>query len=57
MLAIHTVYLNRWLRSDMKDRAYFYVFKFYEKVMEVGGLNESDDYSYWPDGMCLYGTC
>ena len=23
---------------DMKDRAYFYVFKFYEKVMEVGGL-------------------
>lgn len=24
--------------SDMKDRAYFYVFKFYEKVIEVGGL-------------------
>ena len=23
---------------DMKDRAYFYVFKFYEKVIEVGGL-------------------
>ena len=39
----------------MKDRAYFYVFKFYEKVMEVGGLNESDDYSYWPDGMYFYG--
>ena len=29
---------TRWLHSDMKDRAYFYVFKFYEKVMEVGGL-------------------
>ena len=32
------VYLNHWLHSDMKDRAYFYVFKFYEKVIEVGGL-------------------
>ena len=29
---------QRWLHSDMKDRAYFYVFKFYEKVIEVGGL-------------------
>ncbi|MBR6587648.1 MAG: hypothetical protein IKK82_09520, partial [Kiritimatiellae bacterium] len=29
---------TRWLHSDMKDRAYFYVFKFYEKVIEVGGL-------------------
>ena len=38
MLAIITVHPNRWLYSDMKDRAYFYVFKFYEKVMEVGGL-------------------
>ena len=38
MLAIHTVYLNRWLRSDMKDRAYFYVFKYYQKVKEKGGM-------------------
>ncbi len=29
---------QRWLHSDMKDRAYFYVFKFYEQVIEVGGL-------------------
>ena len=29
---------QRWLHSDMTDRAYFYVFKFYEKVIEVGGL-------------------
>ena len=29
---------TRWLHSDMKDRAYFYVFKFYEKVIEVGDL-------------------
>ena len=29
---------NRWLHSDIKDMAYFYVFKFFEKVKETGGL-------------------
>ena len=33
-----SIWEQRWLHSDMKDRAYFYVFKFYEKVMNVGGL-------------------
>ena len=32
MLAIHTVYLNRWLHSDMKDVSFFFNFKFYQKV-------------------------
>ena len=29
---------TRWLHSDMKDMAYFYVFKFFEKVKEEGAL-------------------
>ena len=29
---------NRWLHSDMKNMAYFYVFKFFEKVKEEGAL-------------------
>ena len=29
---------NRWLHSDMKNMAYFYVFKFFEKVKEEGEL-------------------
>ena len=29
---------ERWLHSDMKDMAYFYVFKLYEKITEVGDL-------------------
>lgn len=29
---------SRWLHSDMKDMAYFYVFKLFEKFNEVGGL-------------------
>ena len=29
---------GKWLHSDMKDMAYFYVFKFFEKVNETGGL-------------------
>lgn len=29
---------NRWLHSDMKDMAYFYVFKFFKKVKEEGEL-------------------
>ena len=29
---------DRWLHSDMKNMAYFYVFKFFEKIKEEGGL-------------------
>ena len=29
---------DRWLHSDMKNMAYFYVFKFFEKVKEEGEL-------------------
>ena len=29
---------SRWLHSDMKDMAYFYVFKFFERVKEKGAL-------------------
>ena len=29
---------NRWLHSDMKNMAYYYVFKFFEKVKEKGEL-------------------
>ncbi len=29
---------NRWLHSDIKDMAYFYVYRFFEKVKEKGGL-------------------
>ena len=29
---------ERWLHSDMKDMSYFYVFKFFEKLKEIGGL-------------------
>ena len=29
---------DRWLHSDMKDMAYFYVFKFFEKIKEEGEL-------------------
>ena len=31
-------YGGRWCHSDMRDVAYFYVFKFYEKVIEKGNL-------------------
>ena len=31
-------YPNRWLHSDMKDVAYFYNYKFYEKATEKGNL-------------------
>ena len=31
-------YSGRWLHSDMKDVSYFFNFKFYEKVIEKGGL-------------------
>ena len=29
---------DRWLHSDIKDVSYFYIFKFYEKVVEKGNL-------------------
>lgn len=29
---------TRWMHSDIKDVAYFYVFKFFEKVKDTGGL-------------------
>jgi hypothetical protein len=29
---------DRWLHSDIKDMSYFYVFKFFEKLKETGGL-------------------
>ena len=31
-------YPGRWLHSDMKDVAFYYNYKFYEKVAEKGGL-------------------
>ena len=31
-------YVNRWTHSDMKDVAYYYIWKFYEKVVEKGML-------------------
>ena len=33
-----TTYNVRWLHSDIKDVAYFYVFKFFDKAIEKGGL-------------------
>ena len=29
---------DRWLHSDMKDMSYYYVYRFFEKVKELGGL-------------------
>ena len=31
-------YQDQWLHSDMKNVAYFYVYKFYDKVIEKGNL-------------------
>ena len=33
-----TKYNGRWCHSDIKDVAYFYVYKFYEKIIEKGNL-------------------
>ncbi len=33
-----SAYQKRWLHSDIKDVSYFYNFRFYEKVIEKGGL-------------------
>lgn len=29
---------HSWLHSDMKDMAYFYVYKLYEQIIEKGHL-------------------
>ena len=34
----HPNYSGRWCHSDMKDVAYFYNFKFYDKAVEKGNL-------------------
>ena len=34
----HDVYETSWLHSDMKDMAYFYVYKLYEQLATRGGL-------------------
>lgn len=34
----HPQYESSWLHSDMKDMAYFYVFKFFEKAKVTGGI-------------------
>ena len=34
----HPNYSERWCHSDMKDVAYFYNFKFYDKAIEKGNL-------------------
>ena len=31
-------YPERWCHSDIKDVAYFYVYKFFDKVIEKGSL-------------------
>lgn len=31
-------YPNQWCHSDLKDVAYFYVLKFYEKIIAKGNL-------------------
>ncbi len=33
-----STYPGRWLHSDMKDVAFYYTYKFYEKVVEKGNL-------------------
>lgn len=37
----HPNYSGRWCHSDMKDVAYFYNFKFYDKAVEKGNLKRS----------------
>ena len=29
---------GRWLNSDMKDVAYYFNYKFFDKIIEEGGL-------------------
>lgn len=35
---IHPIFGSAWLHSDMKDMAYFYVYKLYEQIIEKGHL-------------------
>ena len=34
----HPVFEDSWLHSDMKDMAYFYVYKLYEQLIQKGDL-------------------
>ena len=34
----HNVYEESWLHSDMKDMAFFYVYKLYEHLVSKGDL-------------------
>lgn len=34
----HQVFGSAWLHSDMKDMAYFYIYKLYEQLMQKGNL-------------------
>ena len=34
----HNVYEEAWLHSDMKDMAYFYVYKLYEQLVTRGDM-------------------
>ena len=31
-------FINRWLHSDLYEVAYYFNFKFYEKILDEGGL-------------------
>ena len=33
-----TIYPGKWLHSDMKNVSYYHTFKFYQTIMEKGGL-------------------
>ena len=35
---ITTTWTSEWLHSDIKDVAYFYTYKLFEKIKETGGL-------------------
>ena len=34
----HPVFEDSWLHSDMKDMAYFYVYRLYEQLVQKGSL-------------------
>ena len=34
----HSTFGNAWFHSDMKDMAYFYVYKLYDEIVEKGGF-------------------
>ena len=35
---VRSKYPSRWLHSDIKDVPYFYTYKFFETIIEKGGL-------------------